>query len=160
MNSQGFWSRFVAAGLPLLAVLGCSDDDSTGRRVPVYPARGQVLHKGKPLVDALVILRPVDKAAKDADVPQPTGRTDAEGKFLLHTYLGNDGAPAGSYQVGISVSPAFSETRNVMQKTATKPLLSKAAADAIGARYSNPDNSGLKAEIKPVENEVPPFNLN
>jgi hypothetical protein len=150
-------SRLVAACLAPLALLSGSCDGPTEGRVPVHPARGQVLYKGKPLADALVVLRPVDPATKEGGLPQPTGRTDPEGKFQLHTYLGDDGAPAGSYLVGISLSPAFSETRDLMKKVTATP---KPATDVLGTRYIDPANSGLRAEIKPGENEIPPFQLN
>jgi len=149
----------VAAGLGLPAALGCSGGDPAGR-VAVHPARGRVLYRGKPLADALVVFRPEATAAgpAGAGVPQPTGRTDAEGNFLLHTYLGDDGAPAGPYLVGVTVSPAFSETRNVMRKDAAEPV-PRAVADAVAARYADPGRSGLKAEIKPAENAIPAFRL-
>jgi hypothetical protein len=155
-NARALRPRLVALFLSPLALLACSCDAMPAGQVPVHPARGQVLYKGKPVADALVILRPVAPASKNPDIPQPNGRTDAEGKFQLHTYLGTDGAPAGSYLVGISVSSEFSETRNVMQKgSATKP-----APNVLGTRYADPARSGLKAEIKPGENEIPPFDLN
>ena len=43
---------------------------------------------GKPLADALVVLRSSDPAARAAGTPQPTGRTDQNGRFQLHTYIG------------------------------------------------------------------------
>jgi hypothetical protein len=153
-NARALRPRLVALCLTPLALLAFGCDSTPAGQVPVHPARGRVLYKGKPVADALVVLRPV--ASKDPDVPQPNGRTDAEGKFQLHTYLGTDGAPAGSYLVGVSVSSEFSETRNLMQKgSATKP-----APDVLGTHFADPAKSGLKAEIKPGENEIPPFELN
>src|SRR5580704_13649166 len=112
--------RFVSVYLALAAVFGCSGEEVTEARVPVHRARGQVLYKGKPLPEALVVLRPVEPAGKDSSLHPPTGRTDPEGKFQLHTYVGDDGAPAGSYLVAISISPAYSETRDLMKNaTAT-----------------------------------------
>jgi hypothetical protein len=165
MTSRGLRPRprtlrsLVAACLSPLVVVSVSCDEPTEARAPVHPARGQVLYKGKPLADALVVLRPVELATKEEGPPQPTGRTDPEGKFQLHTYVGDDGAPAGSYLVGISISPAFSEARDLM-KNAQVTIPSKPARDVLGTRYVDPGKSGLKAEIQPGPNEIPPFNLN
>jgi hypothetical protein len=136
----------------------CACGGSDGERLPVHPARGTVLYKGKPLADALVVLRPVNASAKQGGPPQSIGRTNSEGKFVLHTYVGDDGAPEGSYLVGISVSQAFSENRDLFEN-AKKKQVSRPAPDPLGTRYSDPATSGLKAEIKPGENEIPPFEL-
>ena len=150
-------SLLVAACVISLAVVGCSGDDSERPKAPVHPARGQVFYKGKPLADALVVLHPATPAGGGADSPQPTGRTDPEGKFLLHTYAGDDGAPIGSYLVGVSAAPAYPETRSMMKKVEPAP---KAAPVSIGTQYADPEKSGLKAEIKAGQNEIPTFNLN
>jgi hypothetical protein len=150
-------SRLFVACVISLALVGCSGDDSERPKVPVHPAHGQVLYKGKPLADALVVLRPVTPASGAADPPQPTGRTDPEGKFLLHTYAGDDGAPIGSYFVGVSSAPAYVETRPMMKKVEPAP---KAAPVSIGTQYADPEKSGLRAEIRAGQNEIPTFNLN
>jgi hypothetical protein len=150
-------SRLVAASVVPLAILGCWGDDSERPKVPVHPARGQVLYKGRPLADALVVLRPINPAGGSAEPPQPTGRTDAEGKFLLHTYAGDDGAPVGSYLVGVSSAPAYPENRSMMKKVEAAP---KSAPVSIGTQYADPAKSGLKAEIKAGQNELPTLNLN
>ncbi|WP_165226044.1 DUF4198 domain-containing protein [Aquisphaera insulae] len=155
--------RGIAVSL-LAAAVGCSPGTPAGQ-VPVHPARGQVLYKGKPVANLQVTFRPAAAAtagagasSRTADVPTPTGRTDADGKFQLHTYLGSDGAPAGSYLVGIAPASSPTETRNVMQKVQPDPT-SRAAMDAIRGHYSDPDRSGLRAEIKEGDNEIPAFAL-
>ena len=151
--------RLAAAGACAFAMLLCSCGGPTEPRLPVHAARGQVLYKGKPLPDALVVFRPVTPSTKEGGPPQPTGRTDAQGKFQLHTYIGDDGAPEGSYLVGISIAPAFHENRDLLQNAKSKQP-SRPAADLLGTRFADPVKSGLKAEIKPGENEIQPFNLN
>ena len=146
--------RLVAAGLLLLSALGCSDEGAMGRRVATHPTRGRVLAGGKPVADALVVFQPTSDGG-GAGVPRPTGRTDAEGKFTLHTYAGADGASAGSYRVGIANAPAHAERRDVMRKVAAKP----AAAVAIAPRYADPGQSGLTAEVKPGDNDLPAFEI-
>jgi hypothetical protein len=136
---------------------GCGE--STESRVPVYPARGQVYHKGKPVADALVVLKPSDSAKAPAGIPQPTGRTDRDGKFELHTYMSNDGAPAGNYVVGITISPAYDEHRDLMKNALSAAPKATQPRIEIDLRYTNPMQSGLKAEIKPGTNEIPRFNV-
>jgi hypothetical protein len=161
--SRLFARRLAVASLCPAALFGLACRESTEGRVPVYPARGQVLFKGKPLADALVVLRPAD-ASGNPGIPQPTGRTDQEGKFRLHTYIGDDGAPPGSYLVGVSISPEYSETRDLMKnalnadsgKFKFQPPSKK---DGPADRYQYPEKSKLTAEIKKGENEIPPLNL-
>jgi hypothetical protein len=126
-------------------------------RVPVHPAHGRIFYKGKPVAGALVVFRKVGSTEKDG-APSPTGRTDSDGKFQLHTYVGNDGAPEGSYVVGISLTQGYTENRNLLEN-AKKKAVSKAPADLLGNRFIDPQKSGLKAEIKPGDNELEAFDL-
>ena len=151
--------RLLAACLFAVSVVTCSCGGPPQGQVPVYRVRGRVLFKGKPVGNALVVFRPVGASnPKVGDTPQPTGRTDGDGRFELHTYLGNDGAPAGSYTVGISVAPAFNEARDVFKKALEKTR-PKPERDLLGTRYADPAASGLKADVKPGENELRPFDL-
>lgn len=143
--------------LPIvLFAFACGGPDEG--RVPVHPAHGRVLYNGKPVAGALVVFRKVGSREKEGGPPSPTGRTDAEGKFQLHTYVGDDGAPEGSYAVGISLTQSFTENRNLMENAKTKAV-SKPPADVLGNRFIDPLKSGLKAEIKPGDNEIQPFDL-
>ena len=143
------------ACLLLATTVGCGDSDSDAN-VPVHTVRGEVFSHGKPLAGALVTLKP---AVELADVPLPIGRTDADGKFRVHTYVGGDGAPAGTYKIGVKHAPPAPENRNFLQKidakAAVKPTLSWSAA----ARYADPESSGLTFEVKPGDNEIPTINL-
>ena len=146
-------SSSASSRWPFSAVRAMTPNDRRSRSIR---RRGQVLYKGKPLADALVVLRPVNPEDAGVAPPQPTGRTDGEGKFLLHTYAGDDGAPVGSYLVGVSAAPAYPETRAMMKKVEPAP---KSAPVSIGTQYADPAKSGLKAEIKAGQNEVPTFHL-
>jgi hypothetical protein len=131
-------------------------------RVPVYPARGKVLYKGNPLQGALVVFEPVgataqgDSSANIAGQLRATGRTGPDGSFQLRTYQGNDGAPAGLYLVGVSSVPQKSEGNLFSSAPAAK---SKSNPDVLRGHYADPKTSGLKAEVKAQDNELPPIDL-
>lgn len=144
-----------ALTLLALALLAGCEGTSEGQ-VPVHPVRGKVTFKGKPLADALVVLEP--EAGGQPDVPRPTGRTDAEGLFQLHTYTGTDGAPAGSYRVGITVAPSAEASFDPFKNAAEKTRI--AVPKGPGRRYADPASSGLKADIRAGDNDLPPFDLN
>lgn len=65
---------------------------------PTYPVHGVVKHRdGKPFAHVSVYFRPVLDSGSPA-----TAETDAEGRFLLHTFHGNaqlPGAREGAYRV-------------------------------------------------------------
>ncbi len=109
--------------------------------------------QGKPVVGALVVLQPTVEAT---GTPRPTGRTDGEGTFALHTFTGEDGAPAGSYRIGIvAVRSGGEGARNVMEKGAALVT----PASSIDPKYADPSRSGLTAEVKPGENTLPEIQL-
>ena len=139
------WARFT---YPLVLLIpGCSDE-GTRSKVPVFEVRGEATYKGRPLGDVMVVLKPKES---QPDVPAPTGRTDANGKFRLGTYLDGDGAPAGAYQVGFTVVRPNSDNRNLLQKVA--PVGKTAIPAEVAAKYAKPENSGLTYEVKPGANE-------
>jgi hypothetical protein len=153
--------RAVLCAAGLVAVIASCDGTQEGR-VPVHPVRGQVLYQGKPLADALVVLHKAGAQtppSKDkAEIPRPTGRTGEDGQFRLHTYFGDDGAPEGEYQVAVSITPRPADTKNLLASAAAKEN-AKATPDVLGARYRDPAQSGLTAQIKQGENVLPPFEL-
>jgi hypothetical protein len=126
-------------------------------QVPVHPARGRVLLDGKPVADALVVFHASASPTK-SDIPRPTGRTDSQGHFVLHTYAAYDGAPAGHYRVAITISPAPADTADLLERAAKKETI-KATPDHIKNRYGDPTRSGLEAEIKPGDNRLTDFAL-
>jgi hypothetical protein len=124
-------------------------------RYASYPVRGQVLFQGKPLAGALVTFHPVEESRFSQDIPRPTGHTDDDGKFRLTTTTTGDGAPAGPYLVAIS-GLARPPSEGSVLPDPNKPL---AKADITKGRYLDPKKSGLKADVKEGENELPPFEL-
>jgi hypothetical protein len=76
---------------------GCSEEKTPSyNRVPTFPVKGQVLVDGAPANYLKVKLNSVGEAATPVDV---SAFTDAEGKFMIGTYDGGDGAPAGEYKL-------------------------------------------------------------
>jgi hypothetical protein len=137
--------RFSTLGLLALAIAGCDDRPPTGS-IPVHPVNGQLVYKGKPLADALVTFHPA--SASEPGPIKPTGRTDADGNFRLHSYVGDDGAPAGDYRVSVSVANT-SESRNVMIKATRNANLV-----SLPPKFADPASSGLTATVRTGENAL------
>jgi len=66
--------------------------------------------------------RPIDKTNfKRQEIPQ--GITDENGKFSIHRYVTNDGAPAGEYKVGIALmQPVDEEGGDQLKRDLNQPL--------------------------------------
>ena len=148
--------RVELAGIVLLLVvnsLACDDTPPLAGPIPVHPVRGTVLLKGKPAADVLVTFHPSGSSSHPNEAtPSPTGKTNAEGIYQLHTYLGTDGAPAGQYAVSLSFAGS-AESRDVMAKNQT------IAITKIPAKYSDPRKSGLTATIEKGNNAIEPFEI-
>jgi hypothetical protein len=147
-----------ASSLAAVAVLalspGCNPERPVGKH-PVHPVEGQVLFQGKPLAGAEVSFHPVDEAKFGDSVPHPTGHTDNDGRFRLTTYTRDDGAPVGSYFVGVAgAARPESESADLLDP---KRALTK--TDVLAGRYLDPRKSKLKAEVKDGSNSLPAFEL-
>jgi hypothetical protein len=125
--SQTFFSlRFEAVtsaiilGVALLLSCGCGDGRPS--RVPVS---GRVMIDGKPLAKAGVRFYPTGGRSS-------SGRTDAEGRFVLTCFEPNDGALVGSHKVIVAAIEEISG--NTVKWNAPK-------------KYAQPDTSGLQATI-------------
>ncbi|RMF39873.1 MAG: hypothetical protein D6753_12765 [Planctomycetota bacterium] len=136
-------------GLLAVTLAGCG-----GSSLPTVPVTGKVLVDGQPMEGVSVVFNPVDASGRAA-----SGVTDAEGKFTLTTEVNGDGALPGSYKVAISkylvaddnlpeeVNPddeasmdAIYGSLDTSKEQANKPL--------IDPMYSDPNGSGLTAEVK------------
>jgi hypothetical protein len=80
---------FVAVPL-LLAGAGCGKS--------IYPLQGRVTLDGKPVPNAMVRLVPENQTSPRLAY----GQTDADGRFVLSTFGGNDGILPGTYRVTVS----------------------------------------------------------
>ncbi len=143
-----------------LFAFGC-DDRPTSGPVPVHPVSGFVTYKNKPLSGALVAFHAsggsnapkTGEAPSITTAPNPTGMTDQDGKFKLHSFVGDDGAPIGDYTITVSLART-SETRDVMVKATTTALVV-----SIPAKYADPAQSSLTATVKEGPNEIPTIEL-
>jgi hypothetical protein len=110
---------------------------------PPYPTSGRVLVNGQPANGARVTFHHEGDWGRKSIVPQ--GVTDEDGRFVLSTYGVGDGAPAGDYRVVVEW-PAYRRGRNV-------------GPDQLAGKFAKQESSGLKAQIKEGNNELPPFEL-
>jgi hypothetical protein len=143
--------RRVFVGFVSLALIaGC------GGGLPqqkTYPVTGTVTLDGKPLPNVTVIFHAENAASfKWKELPQ--GTTDAEGKFTVFTYTNApaDGAPAGSYKVGIEFTPPPQDDDGNDQVKRVKGV-------RIPAKYADPKTSGLTATVDAKPNQLSPFAL-
>jgi hypothetical protein len=147
--------------IPLASLLAVACDVAPpSGPIPVHPVTGAVTYKGKPVPGELVAFHPVavptpskPGEAAPPGTPRPTGKTDSDGKFRLHTYVGEDGAPVGEYKVTIAYAGS-AETRNVMAKDTSKAL-----NVTLPPKYADPAKSDLSATVKDGANAIPPFDL-
>jgi hypothetical protein len=135
--------------LPLLTValfcVSCGD-----KHRPVFPVRGQVFLEGKPTPEALVIFHPLNDP--DPRAPRPIARVAADGSFSPTTYRADDGAPAGDYAVTVAwVKEKDNQSAPKEEQKEPQNLLPE--------RYSKPQTSGLRVEIRAGPNELAPFRL-
>src|SRR5262249_28100061 len=115
---------------------------SSGERTRLYPVRGQVLYKDRPVVRAMVVLHPLEE--QPAGSSKPIAYTDAEGRFSVTTNRPGDGAPAGEYAVTVELRE---KTPTGVEKVRGRNLLP--------ARYSKPESSGLRCSVREGQNELP-----
>lgn len=136
--------------LSLFALTGC-----TGDSLGTVQVNGVVKLDGKPLEGATVIFKP------DGEGRAASGTTGAEGKFKLTTEVNGDGALPGNYKVAVtkyegvqmdlpkiedaSDSAAMDAIYNAAEKQGKE---GKPAKNLVGAKYANPDGSGLTAVVK------------
>src|SRR5262249_46326449 len=170
-QSRG-WLGVTLIMLASLASASCSKNGD-----PLYPVRGQVLFKGKPVSEALVILHRLDEP--DPDTVKPRALTGPDGSFAIFTNEAGDGAPAGKYVVTIlgkkkPGSPVRTTRKpekvplrpkkhssNSPQKPPSKPKKKKPKMKPpiLPARYENPKTSKLQVEVLEGPNELAPFDL-
>lgn len=134
---------FSLYSLTILAV-GLSSCGKSDDRKPTFPVTGKVLVNGKPAEHATVVFHPVGESGPT--VVKPRGKVGADGSFVLTTYDGNDGAPAGDYLVTVELWLAGSRP-------------DEGPTSRLPAKFAKPDTSGLTATVNAGPTELKPFVL-
>jgi hypothetical protein len=131
LGRQGWWiAVLVVCGIILTwSGVGCNGGRKLSALVEVT---GQVTLDGKPFSQGIVAFIP--DGAKGTTGPIAGGNIDANGHYRIKT-AGKDGAGVGWYTVTVESSNQGSLVEN-------QPLA------AIPGRYSNPETSTLKKEVK------------
>ncbi len=114
--------------------LGCSKPGTA----PTVPARGTLLHNGRPAQAARIIFTP--KAGRPA-----TGNTDDEGHFVLSTFESDDGAVPGEHTVTVS---------DLKRNWNQDPSKSR-----FPTPYERPDTTPLVVEVKPEDENSFTFDM-
>ncbi|TWT48914.1 hypothetical protein Pla111_06910 [Botrimarina hoheduenensis] len=125
-------------------LLGCGDG-----KIRRYPVSGSVQVGGKPAAGARVIFCPVG-GSEAFQKERPSGVTGPDGSFILTTFLKDDGAPAGDYQVMVVGGGSRGKRGN--DDDATSP-------PRIDRKYAKPAESGLTATVPAEATTLPPFQL-
>ena len=137
-------TRTIGLALAALSLLpeGCGRSAVSG----IVKAGGSVTYHKRPLANVAVTFHP--KSGRPA-----TGTTDAAGRFTLSTLQAGDGAAVGSYKVSICMSgappmPGPTEAKKFSPDAPSLPL-----------KFSNPETSGLTANVEASSSNLFPFDL-
>ncbi len=128
----------------LLQISGCSRGEDLP---PTYPTSGTVLYKEKPVEGATVVFR----STLGEKTFIATGVTDAQGNFQLTSFGDKSGAVAGTHSVTVTKLKSDQvETRALSMEEAAeqKPNPEPKVTSELPEKYSDPNKSDLKAEVK------------
>jgi len=137
-------TRDLAAVAILIGIAGCGGEPANG----VYPVRGQVLYRGRPVANAQITFHPVSATGKDG--VRPVGRVDEQGQFTLTTFKRGDGAPPGEYRVTVIW---YLATPTRPGSDDTQPV------NYLPAKYADAETSQLTATVIAGNNDLQPFAL-
>jgi hypothetical protein len=159
--------------LAVAVIVGCAQQSD---RPKTLKASGTVTYNGSPVEGAVVTFSPTGVGGHAA-----SGTTDASGNFRLSTFESGDGAVPGSYAVSVSKTEGgaqpdagvaggggqdYDAIYEAMEKQGVDVMGSgegaKAEAEAkdlLPAKYKNPTESGLTAEVTEGGNNTFTFAL-
>ncbi len=134
----------LLAILPL--TLGCGRSTAPG----LVPLDVKVLYQDQPVNEAVVIF--VGEDGKYAN-----GLTNSSGIAQMGTFAPGDGVHPGTYQVGIDKSQ-LKEEKDLNDPTGDK-ILSSETIFHVPAKFGDPINSGLTADVTEGGEELVVFEL-
>lgn len=123
-------------------MLGCEHDDFA--EVPVHPVTGTLKVKGEPAYGAYIVFHPTDDVGMTKG-NKPFARVKDDGTFIITTYLSDDGAPVGDFNVSV-IWPENPESRGP-------------SPDRLKGRYAKPEESGFQAHIESSTEELPAWDI-
>ena len=137
----------LTTAVVLVGLAGCSGPKEGFERVPTYPVRGTVTHRGQPAAGAMLLFRPVGGPSMQA--PAAFGVAGPDGTFTLATYTNGDGIPAGEYVVVIEWRAGGKEGGG---GTASGP-------DKLKGKYNSAEKSNVRRTIPEGGGDLPPIDL-
>lgn len=114
-------------------------------RLPVFKVTGKVIRQGEPLQQVTVVFHGKKGLETTEGFIRPRGITDANGVFSLTTYVADDGAAEGEYEV------SFEQWIN------DNP--DKGPSNRLAPELGRPESSGIRATVTAGENSLSPFEL-
>lgn len=109
-----------------------------------FPTSGQVLVNGQPAAGVEVGFHPLGDMGGKPFMPMAV--TDEDGNYRMTTYIMDDGAPVGEYQIELTW-PTY------RKKLGNGP-------DRLGGKFAKAATSGLKAHVEATNvNAIPPIEL-
>ncbi|QDS90256.1 hypothetical protein EC9_44630 [Rosistilla ulvae] len=152
MFRHTFYCLLVTLGLATFS--GCERGPLENPNWPQrYPAAGTVSYQGKPIEGADVTFTNTTAGSTG------TGKTDADGKFQLTTYVENDGVVAGEHIVAIRRVDVVDNTPADVDLSAGGEAVPPTITWIIPEKYSNSAKSGLTATISETERNEFTFDL-
>ncbi|WP_437185191.1 Ig-like domain-containing protein [Planctomicrobium sp. SH668] len=127
-QSKTFRAILVVGAVCIPSLTGCGGPTSG---VDLIPVRGKVTLNGTPVEGAMVIFTPVGKRLS-------SGKTNAEGEYVLTYGQGESGAVAGTHAVTIT-------TYVEADKDSDDPIKNKGQAETIPPEYNK--NTTLSANL-------------
>ncbi len=153
MSIRHVFSLFSLAALGFMA--GCNSTSNP----PTIPVSGTVKMDGNPVSGAMVMFHPAEGSQT------ASGTTDANGKYVLGTFVGGDGAMKGNY--GVTVTKIQTEAGTSSYELSNQAPAPEAKTDGkdqklddMYAAYSNaykgpPKEAQGKVKQPATKNELP-----
>jgi hypothetical protein len=134
----------------VLGMAGCNGDGKPD--LPLTPVTGKVTLGDAPLAEAVLEFIPVGATGGQGG----SAITKADGSYLAITAFGDQGLPAGDYQVVIS-KQEFPKGAAPPDKDATRAT--SPFREVLPPVYSNRARSNLKAKVSPGAESINNFEL-